>query len=293
MFRRTMAGLATAVLATAALVACSNSDSDSVAEDCVPEHEFATDTDGILKVSTYSLPPYSEVLDRELSVDGTAFTVGGTLTGVDGDILADFAATECLEIEVHSTAAGAVLSTVQAGGADVGAGNWYRTTERAEILDLTEPIYADQVAIISPDGVSDFAQLQNKRVGTVVGYQYVADLRDYFADGLVLYNSPLTMFRALEDGDIDAAVDTVGVGREFTKENDLVVEAAEPFDQVSASLEPGQSAFVVQQGDDDLLAALNATIDRLRESGRLAEILEENGLEPSAAEPGEPRLIDG
>lgn len=98
---------------------------------------------------------------------------------------------------------------------------------------------------------------------------------------------------ALEDGDIDAAVDTVGVGEEFTKENDLVVEVAEPFEGVAASLEPGQSAFVVQQGNDDLLRALDANIVRLRESGRLADILEDNGLDPATAEPGEARLIDG
>lgn len=284
---------ATAVVVAVSVSACGGQGSSEVSEDCVPEHEFETIDDGVLTVSTYPLPPFSNVEDRGEAVDGTAFTIGGTLVGVDGDILNEFAARECLEIEVHSTAAGAVLSAVQSGGADVGAGNWYRTTERAEILDLTDPIYLDRLAIIAPDGVSDFADLQDRRVGTVVGYQYVEDLRDYFAGDLVLYNSPLLMFRALEDGDIDAAVDTVGVGNEFTRENDLNVEEAEPLEDISASLEPGQSAFLVEQGHDDLLEALNATIESLREEGRLAEIMEENGFDESSAEPGEPRFIDG
>ncbi|MFV0434916.1 MAG: substrate-binding periplasmic protein [Leucobacter sp.] len=291
MFRRASAGLAAAVFVTVGLAACSSSDSASVPANCEPEHDFTTISEGVLTVSTYPLPPYTNVLDRKQTVDGTAYTVGGTLVGVDGDILADFAANECLELEVHTTAAAAVIPTVQAGAADVGAGNWYRTEERAKIVDLTEPIYADKVAIISPDGASSFAELEGRKVGTVVGYQYVADLRDLFAENLVLYNSPLTMFRALEDGDIDAAVDTVGVGEEFTRENDLVVKEAEPDKAVAASLKPGQSAFIVQKGQDDLLAALNATIDRLRESGRLAEILEEHRLDPAAAEPGDPFLI--
>lgn len=243
-------------------------------------------------MSTYPLPPYTDILDREMTVDGTAYTVGGTLVGVDGAILDEFAENECLELEVHSTAAAAVLPTVEAGAADVGVGNWYRTTERAKVLDLSEPIYADQLAIISPDGVANFAELQGRRVATVVGYQYVADLRDYLGEGLVLYNSPLTMFRALEDGDIDAAIDTVGVGNEFVKDNDLIVKIAEPTEEVKASLEPGQSAFVVRKGDDELLQAINANVERLRESGRLAEILEDHGIDPAAAEPGEPRFID-
>lgn len=294
MMRRATVGLAAAVLAVATLSACTSTTSGStVPDDCVAEHEFTTIKPGVLTVSTYPLPPYTDILDIETTVDGTAYTVGGTLVGVDGAILDEFAKNECLVLEVHSTAAAAVLPTVQAGSADIGVGNWYRTTERAEILDLSDPIYADQLAIISPDGVSNFAELQGRRVGTVVGYQYVADLRDYLGESLVLYNSPLTMFRALEDGDIDAAIDTVGVGNEFAKNNDLVVALAEPTVEISASLEPGQSAFVVQKGDEELLTAVNANIERLRESGRLAEILEEHGLDPAAAEPGDPRLIDG
>lgn len=41
--------------------------------------------------------------------------------------------------------------------------------------------------------------------------------------------------------------------------------------ELSFSLEPAQSAFLVQKGRGDLLAALNETIAELRESGRLAE----------------------
>lgn len=293
MFRRMTAGIAAAILASTALAACSSPTSTTVPPGCVPEHKFATLKDGVLTVSAYSLPPYADVLDRGQTVDGTNYTVGGTLVGVDGDILTEFAARECLELEIHPTVAAAVLSTVEAGGADVGAGNWYRTTERAKIVALTDPIYADQLAIISPDGVSEFPALRNRKVGTVVGYQYVEDLRDYFAEGLVLYNSPLTMFRALEDGKIDAAIDTVGAGGAFTRENGLQVKVANADPAISASREPGQSAFIVQRGKDDLVQALNATITRLREEGRLKEIMEKNGLEPASADPGEPRLIEG
>ena len=293
MFRRAAAGLATAVLATTMLAACSSPSAPPAAEDCEPAHEFETLRDGYLAVSTYALPPYAIVRDRELTADGVALEHGGTLEGVDGDILAEFAERECLELDVYSTAAAAVLSTVEAGGVDVGAGNWYRTAQRAEVLDLTGPVYADEVGIVSADGVSDITELQGRRVGTVLGYLYVPELRDYLGDSLVLYNSPLTMFRELEQGKIDAAVDSVGVGSEFIRDSDLKVEVIDPFEELSFSLEPAQSAFLVQKGRDDLLAALNETIAELRESGRLAEILKKNGLDPSAAEPGEPRLLGG
>lgn len=291
MFRRAVAGVATAILATTILAACSSPDDAEVSEDCVAAHEFETVREGKLSVSTYALPPYAMVLDRELTPDGVAFEHGGTLEGVDGDILAEFAERECLEIDVYSTAAAAVLSAVQAGSVDVGAGNWYRTAERAEMFGMSAPVYLDQVGIVSSDGIADAAQLHGRKVGTVLGYLYVAELRDEFGDDLVLFNSPLTMFRELEAGNIDAAVDSVGVAAEFVGDGDLQIQVIEPTDALSFSLEPAQSAFLTQKGHDALLEALDATIAELRESGRLAEILEANGLDPSAAEPGDPRLL--
>lgn len=293
MFRRLLTGLATAVVTAGLLTACSPGPAPAPSAACEPKHQFPTLKKGVLTVSTYALPPFSIMRGQELTPDGVPLGNDGTLEGVDGDILAEIAANECLTLEVNSTAAAAVLSTVRAGGADVGAANWYRTVERAKILDLTDPIYTDQLAIVSADGTSDFSQLKGRRVATVLGYQYVADLRDYFGEGLVLFNSPLTMFRELEKGNIDAAIDTVGVGAEFVRDTTLKVEPAKPDEAITASLEPGQSAFLVQQGRAELLAALNANIKELRESGRLAEILKKYGLDPSAAEPGEPRLMEG
>lgn len=291
MFRRLLAGAASAVLATTVLTACSPAPENTPSAACVPKHTFPTLKKGVLTVSTYALPPFSVLRNQELTPDGVPIGDDGTLEGVDGDILAEIAANECLTLEINSTAAAAVLSTVRAGGADVGAANWYRTVERAKILDLTDPIYTDQLAIISADGTTDFSQLKGRRVATVLGYQYVADLRDYFGEGLVLFNSPLTMFNELKRGNIDAAIDTVGVGAEFVRDTALRVETAKPNEAIAASLEPGQSAFLVQQGKAELLAALNANIKELRTNGRLAEILEKYGLDPSAAEPGEPRLL--
>lgn len=294
MSRRLLAGLASAVLA-ATLTACTSGPAatPSPSVQCEPKHQFPTIKKGVLTVSTYPLPPFSILTGQELTPDGVPLGNDGTLEGVDGDILAEIAANECLTVEVNSTAAAAVLATVRAGGADVGAANWYRTVERSKILDLTDPIYTDQLAIISADGTSDFTQLKGRRVATVLGYQYVADLRDYFGESVVLFNSPLTMFNELKKGNIDAAIDTVGVGAEFTRGTQLKVEPAQPNEAIAASLEPGQSAFLVQQGHPELLAALNANIKALRESGRLAEILKKYGLDPSAAEPGEPRLMEG
>lgn len=41
-----------------------------------------------------------------------------------------------------------------------------------------------------------------------------------------------------------------------------------------------------------MLAGIDAAIKQLHENGKIAEILAAHGLDPSAAETGEPRLIE-
>lgn len=293
MFRRATAGLATAVLATGLLTACGSTGESTVPDDCEPAHKFETIEEGVLTVSAYPLPPFSIIKGDTQGHDGIPVSQGAEMGGVDGEILADIAAAECLELKVNTTAPAAVLTTVEAGQADLAAANWYRTVDRAEILDLSDPIYADEVGIISVDGASDFTELkeQGRRVGTVLGYMYVDDLRDYFGNDLVLYNSPLTMYQELRSGSLDAGVESAAVGAAYVEGTNLKSVVAEKHDDIRFTHEPAQSTFPVRQGNTGLLEALNANIAELRESGRLAEILESHGLDPATADPGEPRLI--
>jgi polar amino acid transport system substrate-binding protein len=61
---------------------------------------------------------------------------------------------------------------------------------------------------------------------------------------------------------------------------------------VQATVQPAQTAFPYTKANTELGAALDATVAELHESGRMVELLEEHGLPASAAEVGEPRLIE-
>ncbi|MFC5633246.1 hypothetical protein [Streptomyces bullii] len=76
-----------------------------------------------------------------------------------------------------------------------------------------------------------------------------------------------------------------------TKGRKLKVEAAKPFDEVSASVEAAQSTFPMPKGRQTMVKAINEDIAVLRSSGELAKILTANGLKADAAEAGDPRLI--
>jgi polar amino acid transport system substrate-binding protein len=271
----------TAVLAALAFGATALSGCSAAATaqnaDCQPAHTFLTVAEGKLSVVLYDLPPFSKL-------------EGNKVTGVDGDIVNAVAEMECLTVSAKSVATAANIPTVQAGRADVSIAAWYRTAARAEIVGLTDPIYTDQMAIISKDGLDDAGQLKGKSVGTVDGYLWVDDMKKLLGDSLKVYPTTLNMNQDLAAGRIDVGIDSYG-SAQFNKKGDHKVAVIKPHEAIAASKEAAQIAIPVPQKNTELLAALNADLKTLRESGKLGEILKANGLDASAADTGEARLI--
>lgn len=264
---------------TALLSACGSSGgSDSAGGDCTPAHEFSTLSEGKLTVSAYDLPPFTRA-------------EGDKLVGVDGAILDEIAEMECLDVVLQTAAASAVIPAVQTGRADVAAANWYRTADRAKVVNLTDPIYTDQMAIIGKDAPTEIPKLKGEKVGTVDGYLWVSDMEAYTGDSLKIYSSPQNMYQDLKSGRIDYAVDSFGSGIYNVEDEAVDVVVADKFKEVAASMEGAQSSFPLPKDNKAMLEAFNEDIAELRESGRLAEILVEHDLDKSAAEPGEARLI--
>lgn len=276
MRHRHLATVAVLLTAAASLTACGSGSGSTVAAGCKPAHQVTTVNKGTLTVATYDLPPFTKV-------------VGQDLTGVDGDILKAIAKKECLSIKVTSMSTAAVIPTVQSGRADVAAGDWYRTSARAQIVSLTEPMYTDQMAFISKDGVSSVSQLKGKKVGTVDGYLWVDDVKKVLGSSVKVYPTTLNMNQDLKAGRIEIGIDSYGSGK-FNNPN-LKVEVTKPDQRVKASLQGAQSSFPVPKSNTALLKAMNADIAELHSSGDMAKILTANNLPASAADTGKPRLI--
>lgn len=273
--------VAAAGLITLTGVSACGGSSSGVAADCEPAHEFSTVREGTLTVATFDLPPFTKI-------------EGNKITGVEGQILDEIAKRECVTITPMPLDAPAVVPAAQQGRADLAAGDWWRTEERAAVMELSAPIFTDQMGIISKEGVDAVPGLKGEKVGTVDGYLWVEDLRAIFGESLVTYPSSTAMWQDLKAGRIDAGIDAYA-SAVYTNENigdgKYKVEVSQPDQAVASTLEPAQAAFPMAKGKQDLLDAINADIEALKEDGTIAKILEENGLDPSAADTGEPRLI--
>ncbi|HTF52966.1 MAG TPA: ABC transporter substrate-binding protein [Pseudonocardia sp.] len=249
------------------------------AGNCTPKHQFSTIEQGTLTVAVHDLPPYS----------GTTGPDG--LSGVDADIVREIAKRECLTITAQAGNTPSLIPSVQQGRADLAIGDWYRTEPRSKVVNLSDPLYLDEMGIISAAGVSTVAELEGKQVGTVDGYLWVKELQQVLGNNLRLYPSSVDMNQDLKAGRIEVGVDSYGSALHTFGGTATKIQVAKPDDRVAASKEAAQSTFPMAKDNQDMLKAVNETIAELHTDGTITKILEANGLPASAEKTGAPRLI--
>lgn len=278
-------GGAVIALSAIALSGCSGmteADTSKVDASCEPRHDFGTLKDGVLTVSTYTYAP-ATIVD------------GDKLTGVEGELLDQIAEWECVTINVQEQAAAGVIAAVQANRADLAAGSWYRTQDRADVLNLTDPIYTDSMVFSSAGGtVGTVDQLEGLTVGTFEGNLWNEDLEALLGTSLKVYPTEQATFQDLKNGRVDVAVDGAGGTTNMLTQmgTDEFQPATPPADdRIQATIHPGQIGWPVTKSNTELVDALNADIAELRESGRVAELLKKYGYPDSAGTVGEPDLL--
>jgi polar amino acid transport system substrate-binding protein len=279
--RKFIALAGTAFLAATALAGCAVQSSGSESADCKPQHAgLSTVRAGTLTVSAPVFPPF-------VQVEGTK------LSGVEGQILDEIASMECLTLTAQPLDAASVISAAQSGRVDIAAGNWYCTAERAKTMSLAGPVYGDQMGILTATGAKTFSELQGKVIGTVDGYHWNGELKSLYGADLKLYPNATAMYNDFKAGRIDAAMDSFGSAAYANQQHGgkWKIEVPVPDDRVAASVEPAQACFPVPKQNEALAKAVIEDLGKLRADGTLAKILEQNGLDASAADVSELKLI--
>ena len=253
-----------------------------LAQDCKPAHTIgSTVSPGKLTVAIYEYPPF-------------AVTANGEIGGVDGEVAKSIAKSECLTFTPVVVDPAATIQYVLAGKADIAAGDWYRTAERAKVIGLSYPTYLDQMGIYSKDGVSTVEGLVGKEVGTVSGFLWVAELQKLLGAKLRLYPNPVALAQDLQTGRVQVGVDSYGTGAYAQKKGGypgIAIKVSEPDPRVQASTQAAQSNLLYTKANASLGAAMDADIMEMHKSGALAGYLKSFGLDPSGADVGEPRVV--
>lgn len=278
--------LAIAATTCLALTACGGGSTDSstapkVSANCKPKHDVKTITPGELSVAAYVYPPFSDVK-------------GSALGGAEGEIITKIAAMECLNIKVVPGAAAAMIPSITAGRADTTIGSWYRTAERAKVVQLSDPVIADRLILISKAGTSSVADLKGQKVGSILGFLWNDDLKKLLGGDIKLYETAQAMYADLSAGRIEVVVDTYPSAQSLLKKTPISglqfkVPPADPA--VVSTQKPGQTNFPVSLKNTALADAFNADLAEMRSSGELKKIVVSFGFQAEAADPGQPNLL--
>ncbi|MEO3825807.1 transporter substrate-binding domain-containing protein [Actinomadura sp. B10D3] len=274
-------GLLAAVVLATTVSGC-GAGSGSVPSDCKAKHQFETLEKGFLTVSSYTYSPATIVR-------------GDTLEGVEGELLREVAKLECLEIKLIEQAAAGVIPAVQAGRADLAAGDWYRTRERAKALNLTDPLYSDAMVLVSEGGtVATVDNVVGKKVGTFEGNLWNEDMKKLLGGNLKVFPTEAAMFQDLAAGRLQVAIDGAAGATNMiktTRKENLKMRVPPADPRVAATSSPGQAGWPHRKGNDAMTKALNEDIASLRQEGVIARALKKYGLPESSADVGKPNLL--
>ncbi|MEX5306457.1 ABC transporter substrate-binding protein [Kocuria sp. CPCC 205258] len=197
---------------------------------------------------------------------------GGEMVGLDMDLGREIA--EDLGVEMknvtlafESIQSGAALETDQC---DVAISALSITEERRTVMDFSDPYYDNEVGLVTDgeDGVGsiDAAREEQVRVGVMQGTVGETQARELGLNA-VQFEDATTLFTGLSTGSVDAVLDDVtAIAQHAQDDPDFVVQETADLDD--------QLGVAVAKGDEAMLGAVDATLDRIEEDGTLEKIVE-------------------
>nr|WP_246136733.1 transporter substrate-binding domain-containing protein [Leekyejoonella antrihumi] len=256
--------------------------SGSKTGNCHPKHQFSTLKSGVLTVGFTDLPPWT-------------IPQGNTAAGVEGVILEKIAKMECLSTVLKTESGGSGIADLTAGRLDMTSGAYYRTKQRAEVANLSSPLYLDELGLLSKGGVCTIPAMKGKTVGTIQGYLWVSDLQNLFGSDVHLYQSSSDALQDVLAGRIQVDADSYGtmsyLQRTTSRLKGFKICVPPPDKAVAASELPAQIGFPMAKKNTAMLNAFNSDIQELHKDGFIKKALVKYGLAAKAADTGSPRLI--
>ena len=230
--------------------------------------EFETVEEGKLIMSTNAqFPPYELVSDGE-GFNGTGFE------GIDVEIASAIADKLGMELQIDDMDFDSALVAVQNGSSDVVLAGLSYSEERDEILDFTDS-YATGVQVVIVKEGSDVTldNLGEKMIGTqrgTTGYIYASDTPEnggYGEDHVSAYDNGATAVQALVNGQVDAVIIDEAPAKEF-------VAANEGLTILPGNWVEEKYCAAVNEGNTELLNAINTALNELMDDGTVQEILD-------------------
>lgn len=262
--------LIASLLALAIVGAACSSDADEPGGSAAGDDPSSDATTEFDPVNSGQLTVCSDIPYAPFEFEGD----DGEFTGFDIEIIREVAADAGLELNVRVTPFDGILGSVEAGDCDLVASALTIKPEREEQVDFSDPYYeTDQSLMIKADQADDLGSLADFS-GKQIGVQSGTTGADYATENapsdaeIVEFDGADGLFGAIEAGTIDGILQDEPV-------NNLRAAADDTLEVIEVFQTDERYGFAVKTGNDGLRAQINATLARIRDSGRYDQIFAE------------------
>ena len=197
----------------------------------------------------------------------------GEIVGIDREILDAIAEETGVEIEMRSVGWDPLFTQVKNSEIELGASAITINDKRKETYDFTTPYFeATQVIVVKNDStVKSLADLEDQKIAVQInstGHEAAKKVFGETSTNIAAFeNLPVALLEVI-NGSTVAAIGDNAVVYEYLKNNpdaDLKVIEDGSFDKEYYGL-------MVKKGNKEVLDLLNEGLEKMKESGKLAEI---------------------
>lgn len=200
-----------------------------------------------------------------------SFDQGGEIVGFDVDIANEIAERiGRTPVMMSPVPFDTLIQGLKAGKYDALVASHGITADREEQVDFARPYYRSGAQIFVGEETGDIAgpdDLADKKIGVVKASTYL-DLAKTLTDekNVSTYDSDVVALQDLQTGRIDAVITDKLVGLMARNESGLKIKA------VGDVLQKDEMGIAVQEGDSELLAAINQALEDMIADGTYEEI---------------------
>ncbi len=214
-------------------------------------------TDGkIVMLTNAAFPPFE-------------YTSGGEVVGVDIDIARAIAADLGVELEIQDMAFEGIINAIKSGKGSIGVAGMSITEDRQKNVDFSIEYVKSKLFVLVAASETEITTPDNL-TGMTIGVQ-TGTTSDVFASGvegaeISRYGNFLDAATALKSGKVRAIVVDELTSDEILAANTDLIRLADPLAEEAY-------AICVQKGNATLLEAVNATLTRLLDEGKIDEFI--------------------
>ncbi len=217
----------------------------------------AKEDDKLVMATNAEFPPYE-------------YKEGDQIIGIDAEIMAAIAEDLGMELVIEDMEFDSIIPAVKSGKADVGAAGMTVTEDRLENINFSDTYAtAKQVVIVKEDSdVKTLDDLAGLKIGVqqgTTGDIYASD--DYGDENIERYSKGYEAVQALTQNKVGAVI----IDNEPAK---VFVEQTAGLKILDEAYADEEYAICVAKENTELLEKINASLAKLKESGKFQEIID-------------------